>query len=280
MNNKLKLMDCLLVWGICFLLFGIVGEFLSGVIGIWAYYLCQIAAAAVVLTVSHRTGLAAKKLFTPGGQTMGLTTGSALVWVACLLAVIPCFLFSHILVPGFAATSFHIYEYTSSHVAVGGLIVVAGVSESLLFDGFLFLRLRGLGQVRPWLPYLLMGIFGGLYHGDLYILLPMAIFSAGIAYLRARTGGIVLPMILRTLTVLLATAYMQVSDAGEALMGSSMGLVQVLGFGLIFWGAALPALVCGARLLGDFKNRSLFEKTMVIAVAVVMIASGCGISAF
>ena len=181
-------------------------------------------------------------------------------------------------VPGFAVTTFHVYRITSSHLAVGGIILLSGISESILFDGFLFPRLRGLGKERPWLPYLLIGILSGFYHADLYILLPMGVLSAGIAYVRVKTGGIALPMILRVLTVLILTAYMQVSDAGEALLGTSMGGVQVLGFALIFVGAALPSVICGARLLGDFKDRSILEKGLVVAIPVVLIAAGCGIS--
>lgn len=277
-TNKLKLIDCLLLWGICFLLFALVGGLLSDVIGIWAYYLCQIGAMVATFIVAHRTGFVTRKLLAGGEQWTGNTVGGALIWVSCLLAVIPCFLFSHLLVPGFAVTTFHVYDYTSSHLAVAGLILLAGVSESILFDGFLFPRLRGLGKERPWLPYLLIGLLGGLYHADLYVLLPMAIVSVGIAYVRSRTGGIALPMILRTLTVLITTAYLQVSDAGEELLGTSMGVVQVMGFALIFMGAAFPAAICGARCLGDFKDRSLFEKCLVILISVVLIALGCGIS--
>ncbi len=278
-KNKLKLMDALLVWGICFLLFGIVGELLAPWIGIWAYYLCQIAAAVVVLTLAHKTGFVIKKLLAPGGQSMGQSAGAALVWVGCLLAAIPFLLFSQLIVPGFAVTAFHIYDYTSSHAAVAGIILLSALSESLLFDCFLFPRLKGLGKERPWLPYLLMGILGGLYHADLYILFPMALLSVGIAYVRSRSGGFTLPLILRLLSILITTAYMQVSDAGEALLGVSMGVTQVCGFGLILFGAAFPAVVCGARLLGGFKDRSMLEKFLVIVVSVVLIAAGCGISA-
>ncbi len=279
-TSKLKLMDALLVWGICFLLFGTVGSLLAGVIGIWSFCLCQIASAVTVFVLAGRTGLSAGKLLTPGGQSPRESAGGALIWVACLLAAIPFFLFSHLLVPGFATTTFHIYDYTDSTAAAIVSILLAGICESLLFDGFLFVRLKGISKAHPLLPYLLLGILGGVYHGDLYLLLPMALLSVGIAYVRSRTGGFVLPMILRTLTVLVMTAYAQVSDAGEQLMGDSMGIVQVIGFGLIFFGAALPAAVCGARALGDLKDRSFFEKCMVIAVSVVLIASGCGISTF
>lgn len=279
-TNKLKLLDCLLVWGISFLLFGIVGSILSDFIGIWAFYLCQIGSAAVVITVAGKTGMRLSRLLAPGGQKLGEIAGASLIWVGCLLAVIPLFLLSHLLVPGFATTSFHVYSYTSSHALVAILILLAALCESLLFDCFLFHRLKGMGKTRPWLPFVIMGVAGGLYHPDLYILLPMMILSAGIAYVRSRTGGFVLPLTLRLLTILIAVAFMQVSDAGEALLGSSMGLVQVIGFMLIFVGAAFPALICGARLLGHFKDRSFFEKCMVVAISVVLIASGCGISTF
>lgn len=277
-TNQLKLIDCLTLWGICFLLFALVGGLLAGALGIWSYYLCQAGALIATLVIANRTGFSASKLLAGGDRSIGATVGGTLVWVGALLIVIPLFLLSHLLVPGFAVTTFHVYRITSSHLAVGGIILLSGISESILFDGFLFPRLRGLGKERPWLPYLLIGILSGFYHADLYILLPMGVLSAGIAYVRMKTGGIALPMILRVLTVLILTAYMQVSDAGEALLGSSMGGVQVLGFALIFVGAALPSVICGARCLGDFKDRSLAEKGLVVAIPVVLIAAGCGIS--
>lgn len=279
-TNKLKLMDGLLVWGICFLLFGILGDLLSGVIGIWAFYLCQALSIVTVLVVAAKTGLSMPKLFTAGEKKTKQIVGATLIWVGCLLIVIPLFLLSHLLMPALAKTGLHIYQYTSSHWAVGGLVLLAGFAESLLFDGFLFVRFKGLGKAHFWIPYLLFFILGGLYHPDLYILLPMAVMAVGLAYVRSRINGIALPMLLRMLTILIALAYMQVSDAGESLMGSSMGIVQVIGFSLIFMGAALPSVVCGAGLLGDFKDRSLFEKGMIIAISVVLIASGCGISTF
>ncbi|MBQ7354640.1 MAG: CPBP family intramembrane metalloprotease [Clostridia bacterium] len=278
-TNQLKLIDCLFLWGICFLLFAVAGGLLSGVIGIWAYYLCQIASLTATLIVARKTGFAAKKLLAVGDQSLSRTVGGALVWVGCILTAIPVFLFAHLLVPGFAVTTFHVYDYTDSHWAVAGIILLSGVAESILFDGFLYPRLRGLGKTRPWVPYLLIGVLGGLYHADLYVLIPMGILSAGIAYIRSKTGGIGLPMILRTLTVLITTAFMQVSDAGEELLGVSMGLVQVFGFGLVFAGAAIPAVICGAHFLGAFRGRSLFEKCLVVAIPIVLIAAGCGISA-
>ena len=277
-TNHLKLIDCLTLWGICFLLFAVLGGLLAGALGVWAYYLCQVGALIATLIIAKRTGFAASKLLAGGTQSVGHTIGGTLVWVGCLLTVIPLFLLSHLLVPGFAVTTFHIYHHTSSHWAVAGLILLSGISESILFDGFLFPRLRGLGKERPWLPYLLISVLSGFYHADLYVLLPMGILSAGIAYVRQKTGGLSLPMILRILTVLILTAYMQVSDTGEALLGSSMGGVQVVGFALIFVGAALPSVICGARCLGDFKDRSFFEKCLVVAIPVVLIAAGCGIS--
>lgn len=277
-TNKLKLMDGLLVWGICFLIFGLIGDILSDFIGIWAFYLCQGLSIVPVAVVSARTGLSAKKLLAPGERRPRQVIGATLVWVGCLLTVIPLFLLSHLLTPALAKTGLHIYRYTSSIVAVVGLAMVAGACESILMDGFLYTRVRGFAKVKVWLPIALMALFGGFYHPDLYILLPMAIISAGVCYVRAKVGGIVLPMILRMFTILIALAYMQVSDGGESLMGTAMGMVQVIGFGLIFAGAAMVSLLCGARILGDLRDRTPVEKGIVIALALVLIAAGCGVS--
>ena len=277
-TNKLKLMDGLLVWGICFLIFGLIGDILSDYIGIWAFYLCQGLSIVPVLSVSARTGLSMPKLFAMGQRRPKFVIGSTLIWVGCLLVVIPLFLLSHLLMPALAKTGLHIYNYTSSHVAVGGLVILAGVMESILLDGFLYTRVKGFSQTKVWIPCLLMGVLGGLFHPDLYILLPMMIVSMGLCYVRSKVGGIALPMLLRMFTILIALAYMQVSDSGESLMGTAMGMVQVSGFALIFIGAAMVSLMCGAKLLGSFRNRSAGELGIVLMLALVLIAAGCGVS--
>ncbi len=276
-----KLMDAFFVWGLCLLVFGIVGSLLSNLIGIWAYFLCEALSVGVVLLVGHRTGMKRTVLLRIGSGTgkrgLSITAGSALIWAGCLLAAIPFFLFSHLLVPNFAVTCFHVYQAAfSSHWTVMGLILLMALSETLLFDGFLYLRVKGLR--REWLVWLLLGCAYGLYHLDLYVLFPLALAGMGISYVRSRSGGLLIPFILRLITVTAALAYMQVSDSADVLTGISMGVLQVVGFAMIFLGAAIPSVVLGARLFGDWKNRSMFENCMVVAIAVVLIASGCGIS--
>lgn len=273
---KYKLIDAFFVWGLCLLVFGIAGSLLLPKIGIWAYYLCEIAAVAAVLLVAGKTGLKSKQLWSMGEAKLSLTAGAALVWAGTLLAAIPFFFFSHLLVPNFAVTCFHIYNYTSSHVAVAGFILLAAFSETLLFDGFLYQRVKGLSNV--WLVSLILGLAYGLYHLDLYVLLPLALAGMGISYVRAHSGGLLIPFVLRLATVTLSLAYMQVSDSAEALAGDAMGLLQVVGFAMIFVGAAIPAGALGTRLLGGWKARTVFENYMIVIVAIVLIASGCGIA--
>ena len=277
-TNKLKLMDGLLVWGICFLIFGLIGDILSDFIGIWAFYLCQGLSIVPVAVVSARTGLSAGKLLAPGERKPKQVVGATLIWVGCLLLAIPLFLISHLLTPVLAKTGLHIYNYTNSTLSVVGLVILAGVAESILMDGFLYTRVKGFSKLKPWLPALILGALGGLYHPDLYILLPMAIMAVGFYYVRKKVGGIVLPMLLRMFTILIALAYMQVSDADDSLMGVAMGAGQVIGFALIFAGAALVSLVCGARVLGDFKDRTPIEKGAVLGLALLLIATGCGVA--
>lgn len=275
-KTKYKLIDAFFVWGLCLLIFGIAGTLLSSVIGIWAFYLCEVLAVGVVLIVAHKTGLKAKKYITPGESKLSLITGGALLWASALLAALPFFFFSHLLVPNFAVTCFHIYNYTTSHLAVAGFILVASLSETLLFDGFLYQRVKGLSN--RWAVYLILGFAYGLYHLDLYALLPLALAGIAISFVRAYSGGLVLPFVLRAATVTVSLAYLQVSDSAEVLAGSAMGLLQVLGFAMIFIGAAVSAGALGARLIGGWKARTVFENCMIVIVSIVLIASGCGIA--
>lgn len=275
-KTKYKLIDAFFVWGLCLLCFGIVGKLLSSVIGIWAYCLCELLAVGIVLAVSKRTGLKMQQLWAVGERTLAITSGSALVWAGALLAAIPIFLFLHLLVPNFAVTSFHIYDHTDSHIAVALFILVASVSETLLFDGFLYQRVRGLPH--RWMVQLLLGVAYGLYHLDLYALLPLTLAGIAISYVRTHSKGMLLPFVLRLATVTLSLAYLQVSDSAEALAGSAMGLLQVVGFAMIFVGAALPAGALGTRLMGSWKANSIYEHYMIVIVAIILIASGCGIA--
>lgn len=275
-KTKYKLIDAFFVWGLCLLLFAVVGGLLSSVIGIWAFYICEIAAAGVVLFVADRTGLKKKQLLAAGECSFSVTSGAALAWAGALLAAIPFFLFSHLLVPNFAVTSFHIYDYTTSHLAVAGFILIAAISETLLFDGFLYQRVKGVP--RRWLFQLMLGVAYGLYHLDLYVLLPLTLAGIAISYVRTHSDGLLLPFVLRLATITASLAYMQVSDSAEALAGSAMGVLQVVGFAMIFIGAAIPAGALGTRLMGSWKAHSVFENTMIVIVAIVLIASGCGIA--
>lgn len=275
-QTKYKLIDAFFVWGLCLLLFGVAGSLLANLIGIWAYYICEIAAAGIVLIVAKRTGLKKHHFLTVGDCGFKHTIGSTLIWTGALLAVIPIFFFSHLLVPNFAVSSFRIYDYTSSHLAVIGFVLFASLSETLLFDGFLYQRVKGLN--KPWLIALVLGIGYGFYHLDLYVLLPLILMGGAIGYIRLRSGGMLIPFIFRLLTVSISLAYTQISASSEALTGTEMGILQVVGFAMIFVGAAIPSSALGIRLIGDRKERSGFEDYMIVIIAVILIASGCGIA--
>lgn len=277
-KTKYKLIDAFFVWGLCLLIFGIAGTWLAPLIGIWAYYLCEGLAAVAVIAVAKRTGLKAGQYLSMGERTLSLTAGGALLWAGALLAAIPFFLFSHLLVPNFAVTCFHVYDYTSSHLAVAGFVLLAASVETLLFDGFLYRRVKGLS--RPLLIALVLGVAYGILHLDLYALLPLTLAGIAITLVRTRSDGLLLPFVLRLATVTVSLAYLQVSDSAEMLAGSAMGILQVLGFAMIFIGAAIPAGALGARLIGVWKARTVFENYMIVIVAIVLIASGCGIASF
>lgn len=275
-KNKYKLIDAFFVWGLCLLIFGVAGSLLSPLIGIWAYYICEIAAAGVVLVVAKRTGLKKDLLLAVGERSFKQTLGGALLWTGALLAVIPFFFFSHLLVPNFAVSSFRIYDHTSSHLAVIGFVLLASLCETLLFDGFLYQRVKGLG--KKWLITLLLGVAYGLYHLDLYVLFPLILVGAAISYIRIHSDGLLLPFVLRLASVSFSLAYTQVSASAEALTGEAMGVLQVVGFAMIFVGAAVPSSALGVRLIGGWKARSGFENYMIVIIAIILIASGSGIA--
>ena len=177
-TNKLKLMDGLLVWGICFLIFGLIGDILSRFIGIWAFYLCQGLSIIPVAVVSARTGLSAEKLLSPGERKPKQIIGATLVWVGCLLAVIPLFLLSHLLTPALAKTGLHIYNYTSSPVAIGGLAILAGVSAFFCYKREKFKYAVGfcvLASVVVFIGSAMAPTMGGFFSGILNMVIGLAV---------------------------------------------------------------------------------------------------------
>lgn len=274
--KKYKLMDAFFVWGLCLLLFGVAGSLLSSLIGIWSYYICEVAAVGVVLVVAKRTRLKKQYLLAVGDRSFKYTLGSALLWTGATLAAIPIFFFSHLLVPNFAVSGFRIYDYTDSHLAVIGFVFLASLSETLLFDGFLYQRVKGLN--KPWLIALVLGLGYGFYHLDLYVLLPLILVGIAISYIRVRCGGMLIPFVLRLISVSVSLAYTQISASSDVLTGVEMGILQVVGLAMIFMGAAIPSSALGVRLVDGWKARSGFEYYMIVIIAVVLIASGCGIA--
>ena len=75
-------------------------------------------------------------------------------------------------------------QYLVNAVGIAG---VAPVAEELLFRGLGFSLLSRFGTVAA---VVLVGVAFGLWHGLVYALPVLALFGAGLAYLRARSGSI------------------------------------------------------------------------------------------
>ena len=280
-ETKLRLLDVLTAFVFC-LVFSVLCYLpLYRLIGIWALYLGCALSVAVVILISEKTGLKVSVLFKFGAPKIREIFAVGLLVAGALLLSLPAVLIFQIVFPDFALSGFRVTAGLSDkgklmYLFVALLILFSAFSESLLFDGYIFIRTKKIARLLVIAP--LIGLSLALFRHDLYIFIPVFIFGSAAIYVRNRTGSMTLPLIMHIIFNTAAIAFTDAAITTEDLFGLQMGMLPVIGMGMILSGAALPVTVIGMRLLGDLKNRQLFEKAIVLVLSIVLIASGYAIS--
>ncbi len=275
-----KLLDALTVYASSLIIAAAVGNFGYRILGIWAIYLSRFLVIAAVFAVAIKTHLKTRaflKFNMPGAREF---LGSGMVYGGALLLAFPLLLLVQIIVPDFAVTCFHITEAVKGHsfwyLHIILVIVITGISEAVLFDGYLYSRIKDLGTIIKVAA--LLGAGYALYQLDLYTLFSLFVVEFAIVYIRSRSGGMTIPISLHLLSAVLAFAVRDFANDTSELLGARMGAFSVIGMALIFVGAALPVTAIGMRLLGDFKGRPLYEKAILLFTAFIFIAVGYAMS--
>lgn len=277
---KLRLLDAFTVYGISLIIAALVGVLLYRLIGIWAMYLSCVLVLVTVFVISAKTRLKIGNLLKFNMPRAGEFIGSSMIYAGALLIAFPILLLVQIIVPNFAVTCFHITDAVEGQILkylhIILLIIITGVSEAILFEGYMYTRLRPYDNIVK--TGAIVALSYAFFQLDLYTLFPLILVEFAIVYVRSRSGGMTLPTALHLLTATIAFAVRDLVRDVSQLPGTRMGALEVIGMAMIFAGAALPVTIVGMRLLGDFKNKPLLHKAIILLVSVVLIASGYGIS--
>jgi len=278
---KLRLLDVLTAFALCLIFSVLCSELLYRLIGIWALYIGCALSVAVVILISKKTGLKISALTPFKAPKASEIFAVGMIVAGALLFSLPAVLIFQIVFPDFALSGFRVTEALADkggfmYLLVALLILFSAFSESLLFDGYIYSHTKKLARLL--IIALSIGLCLALFRHELYIFVPVVIFGAAAVYVRGRTGSMTLPLIMHIIFNTAAIAFTNAALTTEELFGLQMGMLPVIGMGMILSGAALPVTVIGMRLLGDFKNRQLFEKAIVLVLSIVLIASGYAIS--
>jgi|GEM_PF-2241535 len=277
---RLRMLDAFTVYAIAFIV-TVLCWVLYGFIGVAALYIGYALAVAAVIIVSLKTKLKISAVLKFGRPGIKEIISCGFLTAGALLASLPAVLFVQIILPDFAESSFRFSQIVGNgaarYVHIVMLILISAFTECMLFDGYIFTRLRK--GMRLLFVALITGALFMVFRHDLYVIVPLFMCGAAISYVRGRTSNMTLPLIMH---IIINTVIMAFTDAASedptALFGAKLGIVQVIGMGLILLGSALPVTAVGMRIMGDFKNRPIFEKAIVLLVSVVMISTGYAIS--
>ena len=279
-EKQLRALDALTAYGISLILNVICSMILYRLIGVYAFYLGYALVAATVIVIARITRLKSTAVFKFGRVGVKDTVASGLLLAGAFLVSFPIILLIQIILPDFAAAGFNVMSLVSAselkylHVVL--LVLFSSISECMLFDGYIYTRMAKTARLIS--VSAVIGLSYALFRHDLYFLVPLFVIEAAIVYVRNRVGNSTLPLVMHMIINTAVIAFTDVAANADALFGAEMGLVNVIGMGMILIGAALPVTAMGMRLLGDLKGRPVFQKALVLVIALVLIASGYAVS--
>ena len=277
--NKLKLLDGMTAYIISLALFALAYAWMVDYIGVWAIYISALLSIASVILLVRVTGLKFSAVFKFSSPKKLETVGCALSLAASFTLSVPLILFSHLIAPNLAVTSFDIYSVVGGN---GGtfivilLVILLAVCENLLFDGYIYSRFKGIKNLL--VRALLTSLMAALLRLDLYAVATVFIMSMAAFAVRKASDSMSLPLVIRLFEVSFVMAMTNVSATSSELLGDSMGAVQVTGLAIIFVGIAVPALAGSFWAFGKLKNNGKIIGFLSGVLSIVLIAMGCGIS--
>lgn len=278
--NKFKMLDGMTAYILSLVFFACAYGFLTDIVGVWALYAACALSIISLFVLTKLTGLKYRSVFKFSPPKKTEIVGCALALAAAFMVSMPAILFSHIIAPNLAVTSFNIYAIVSEK---GGVFIVImlvlfiAVCENLLFDGYIYSRFKGIKSLA--LRGSLLSLMAAVLRLDLYAITTVFVMSFAAFLVRRATDSMTLSLVIRLFSASFVMAMTNVSATASELLGESMGAVQVAGMTLIFVGIAFPAI---AGALGAFGKLGRNGKIVGFAsgvLAILFIAAGCGVSA-
>ena len=276
--RKMKLLDALSAFVISLIIFAIAYGLLLKHIGVFAIFGACILSVCGVFVLMRLTGLKSSSVIKFSAPKKSETFGAALILGASLIVSIPPILFSQLIAPRLAATSFNIYSIVGPSGAFGAILAVIFIAlcENFLFDGYIYSRLSAVKSV--FLRGVLISLMAAVMRFDVYAFSSMFIASAAAFIARRETGSLTLPLVIRLFFVSYVMATSALSASASELVGEAMGAVQIIGLTLIFLGMALPVATLAFAAFGKLRQNGKIIGFSVGVLALILIAAGCGVS--
>ena len=277
--SKLKILDGMTAYIISLALFALAYVWGTDRVGVWALYIAAVLSIGAVIVLTKITGLKFSSVFSFTAPKKSEIVGCALALAAAFMLSMPLVLFSHLIAPNLAVTSFNIYSVVDEK---GGtfvvilLVILLAVLENLLFDGYIYSRFKGIKN--PLVRALTLSLMASLIRLDIYALTTVFVMSVAAFAVRKAGGSLSLALVVRLFEVSFVMAMTNVSATASQLLGNSMGAVQVTGLSVIFLGIAIPAAAGASAVFGKLKNNGKIIGFLSGVLSIVFIAMGCGIS--
>ena len=277
--SKLKILDGMTAYVISLALFAVAYVWGTDYIGVWALYIAATLSIGAVVLLTKITGLKFSSVFRFVAPKKSEIVGCALTLAAAFMLSMPLILFSHLIAPSLAVTSFNIYSVVDEK---GGtfvvilLVILLAVFENILFDGYIFSRFKGIKSTLA--RALAISFMASLLRLDIYALSTVFVMSLAAFAVRKASGSLSASFVIRLFEVSFVMAMTNVSATASELLGNSMGVVQVTGLSVIFLGIAIPAAAGAFGVFGKLKNNGKIIGFLSGVLSIVFIAMGCGIS--
>ncbi len=275
---RLKMLDGMSAYIIALIIFAIAYTVGVKALGIWALYIASALTFISVVILIKITGLKASSVIKTQSPRKIETVGCALTLASAFMLSMPLILFSQIIAPRLAMTSFNIYEAVGEKggaVTVLLLVLILSLVETLLFDGYIYSRFSGIKNI--FLKAIFIGVMASVMKFDLYALPTAFVMSLAAFFLRKESGGLILSFIVRLFSVSFIMAMTNLSATSSELLGESMGVLQVAGLTLIFIGASLPCITGALGAFGKLGSLGKIFGFISVVACIVLVAAGCGV---
>ena len=157
--------------------------------------------------------------------------------------------------------------------------VMPAVCEEAVHRGVI---LSSLDRVKGiWPRLMIMGVFFGLFHMDIYRFLPTAILGMGLTYMAVKSGNLLLPMLFHFVNNMLSVLAVGALDTVDSSAVDAAAEFQTMetawGSCLFYGGIAVLLLFFGVRQMNPRPEKQNGQTRLAVAVSILLLISGCSV---